>query len=121
MNFWIGSGSFVMFLTIAFGAFGAHALKNVLTDPMKVVYETAVRYQGLHGLALFVVAWLSSRSSSSLIVAAGWSFLIGIVIFCGSLYVLCITEVKTWGAATPIGGVAFLAGWSLLGIWALRA
>ncbi len=110
-----------MFLGVALGAFGAHALKTVLSDPMKLVFETAVRYQFVHGLALFVVANLASKNSSPLINSAGWCFVFGIAIFSGSLYILCITGVKAWGAVTPIGGLAFLVGWLLLGIWALRA
>jgi len=121
MNFWVGLGSVVMFLGVAIGAFAAHGLKNVLSDPMKIIFETGVRYQFIHGLALFVVAWLSSRTASSLISAAGWCFLAGIVIFSGSLYVLSLSGVKAWGAVTPVGGLAFLAGWALIGIWAFQA
>ena len=100
-----------MFLGVALGAFGAHGLKDVLSDPMKVVFETGVRYQMIHGLALFVVAWLSSRGLSQAVTIAGWCFLAGIVVFSGSLYVLSLTGVKVWGAVTPIGGLAFLVGW----------
>jgi len=110
-----------MFLGVALGAFGAHGLKDVLSDPMKAVFETAVRYQFIHGLALFIIAWLSSNSPASLVTAAGYFFLAGIVIFSGSLYILSLSGVKAWGVITPIGGLAFLIGWALLGIWAFRA
>lgn len=103
-----------MFFAVAAGAFGAHGLKNVLSDPMKAIFETAVRYQMIHGLALFVVSWLLSKGPSSAASAAGWCFLAGIVLFSGSLYILSLTGVKGWGAITPIGGVAFLAGWICL-------
>ncbi len=103
-----------MFVGVAVGAFGAHGLKDVLSEPMKAVFETGVRYQMIHGLALFVVAWLSERFPSSLISAAGWCFLSGIILFSGSLYVLSLTGVKAWGAVTPIGGLAFLSGWLCL-------
>jgi uncharacterized membrane protein YgdD (TMEM256/DUF423 family) len=100
-----------MFLGVALGAFGAHGLKDILSDPMKAVFETGVRYQMIHGLALFIVAWLSSRTPSSAVSMAGWCFLAGIIVFSGSLYLLSLTGVKTWGAVTPFGGLAFLAGW----------
>src|SRR5689334_14756754 len=106
--FWVRCASMVMFLGVALGAFGAHGLKDILSEPMKAVFETAVRYQMIHGLALFVVAWLSSRSASPALTAAGISFLVGVILFSGSLYVLCLTNVKAWGAVTPIGGLAFL-------------
>ena len=110
-----------MFLGVALGAFAAHGLKDVLSDPMKAVFDTAVRYQFIHGLALFIVAWLSSNSPSTFVTAAGYTFLAGIVIFSGSLYCLSLSGVKAWGAVTPIGGLCFLAGWFLLGLWAFRA
>ena len=112
--FWIRAGAIVMLLSVLLGAFGAHGLKDVLSDPMKAVFETGVRYQMIHGLAFFVVAWLGSRSTSHLINAAGWFFLGGIILFSGSLYILSLTGVKAWGALTPVGGLAFLAGWLCL-------
>jgi len=110
-NFWIRTGAVVMALGVLLGAFGAHGLKNVLSDPMKAVYETGVRYHLIHGLALFVVAWLASRSPSTLVNASGWFFLAGIFLFSGSLYLLALSGVKAWGAVTPVGGLAFIAGW----------
>jgi uncharacterized membrane protein YgdD (TMEM256/DUF423 family) len=112
--FWVKAGAVVMFLAVAAGAFGAHGLKDVLSEPMKAVFETAVRYQMIHGLALFVVAWLSSRNPAPSVSAAGWCFLSGILIFSGSLYILSLTGIKSWGAVTPVGGLAFLAGWVCL-------
>lgn len=114
VDFWLRLGAGVMFLAVGAGAFGAHGLKNVLDEAMKTVFETAVRYQLIHGLALFVVAWLMSRGPSSLVSAAGWCFLFGIILFSGSLYILCLSGVKAWGAVTPLGGGAFLAGWVCL-------
>jgi uncharacterized membrane protein YgdD (TMEM256/DUF423 family) len=105
-----------MFLGVALGAFGAHGLKNVLDEPMKAVFETGVRYQMIHGLALFVVAWLSSRGSSTYLTVAGWCFVVGILLFSGSLYILSLSGVRAWGAVTPVGGLAFLAGWILLAL-----
>ena len=105
-----------MFLGVAAGAFGAHGLKNVLPDPMKAIFETAVRYQVIHGLALLGVAWQASRNTAGTVNAAGWFFTAGIVLFSGSLYILSVTGVKTWGAVTPFGGLAFLLGWLCLAL-----
>ena len=98
-----------MFLAVALGAFGAHGLKNVLSEPMKAVFETAVRYQMIHGLALFVVAWLSSRSTAPSVNAAGWFFVAGILLFSGSLYILSLTGAEIlgrchtdWGTRLPL-------------------
>lgn len=112
--FWIRIAAVVMFTGVAAGAFGAHALKHRLDDAMKAVYETGVRYQLFHGLALFIVAWLSTQTSSKAVPAAGWSFVTGIVLFSGSLYALSLTGIRILGAITPLGGLAFLAGWAFV-------
>jgi uncharacterized membrane protein YgdD (TMEM256/DUF423 family) len=112
--FWTRCGASMMFLAVALGAFGAHALKEVLTDDLKAIYETGVRYHVYHALALFVVAWLSRDNPSKAVRAAGWCFFIGIYFFSGSLYALCLTGIRKFGAVTPIGGLLFLAGWALL-------
>jgi uncharacterized membrane protein YgdD (TMEM256/DUF423 family) len=111
-----------MFVAVALGAFGAHALSDHFIDKadMKSNYEMAVRYQMVHGLAIFVVAWLVSRWGGSSISAAGWLFLTGIILFSGSLYIMSLTELRWLGAITPLGGIAFLAGWLLLVIAAWR-
>jgi uncharacterized membrane protein YgdD (TMEM256/DUF423 family) len=114
MRTWIRWGSFFMLTGVIAGAFGAHALKNTLTDPMKAVYETAVRYQLIHGLALFIVAWLSTLSTAKNIQWAGISFCIGIFLFSGSLYALALSGIKPLGIITPFGGLAFLIGWICL-------
>lgn len=103
-----------MLLDVALGAFGAHALKDRLTPEMKLVFETGVRYQAYHALALFVVAWLASQSTSRAVPAAGWCFVGGIALFSGSLYALSLTGVRWLGAITPLGGLLFLVGWGLL-------
>jgi uncharacterized membrane protein YgdD (TMEM256/DUF423 family) len=119
MIFWLRAASVVMFLAVALGAFGAHGLKDALSEPMKAVYETGVRYQLVHGLALYVVSWLLSRGASNVVQAAGWCFLAGTVIFSGSLYILSLTGVRAWGALTPVGGLALLAGWLCLLFFAI--
>lgn len=112
--FWVRAGSLSVLLAVALGAFGAHGLKDILSDEMKAVYETGVRYHFYHGLGLFVVAWLSSRSESKAVQAAGWCFLCGMILFSGSLYALSLTEIKKLGMVTPMGGVLFLVGWGCL-------
>jgi uncharacterized membrane protein YgdD (TMEM256/DUF423 family) len=106
-------------LGVAAGAFGAHALKGRLTPEMLAVFETGVRYQLVHALGLLAVGWAASRWASGAVRAAGWLFVVGVFLFSGSLYVLCLTGVRALGAITPIGGVAFIAGWLLLawGAW----
>ena len=105
--FWVRAGGLMMFLAVALGAFGAHGLKNALTPEMKAVFETGVRYQAYHALALFVCAWLAPKAP-----AAGWCFLAGILLFSGSLYALALTGVAKLGMITPLGGLLFLAGWA---------
>ena len=113
-NYWIQAGSLFMFLGVAFGAFGSHALRSKLSEHYFNVYQTGVFYHFLHALALFVVAWLSTQSQDPKIQYAGFTFIIGMVLFSGSLYTLSITGIKWLGAITPIGGLAFLTGWALL-------
>jgi uncharacterized membrane protein YgdD (TMEM256/DUF423 family) len=108
---WVRLGAGLMFLAVALGAFGAHALKARLTPEMLAIFETGVRYQVYHALALFVVAFVSTLSPGRAVQTAGWCFVLGILFFSGSLYALALSGVRRWGAVTPIGGVFFLAGW----------
>lgn len=112
--FWVRVGAAAMFLAVALGAFGAHALRQRLTPEMLAVFEVGVRYHVYHALALFAVAWVADQSPGSLAQASGWAFVLGIIVFSGSLYLLSVTGVRWLGAITPIGGAAFLAGWVLL-------
>ena len=110
------------FLAVAAGAFGAHGLKQRLTLEMLDVFEVGARYQMYHALALLAVAWLCPTASNPrLATIAGWFFVAGILLFSGSLYLLALTGVRWLGAITPIGGVAFLAGWLLLALSAWKA
>ena len=111
---WFRLASLFMFMAVALGAFGAHALKNKLSTDMLIIFETGVRYQVYHALSLFFVSWLSQVHLNSYVTAAGWAFTIGISIFSGSLYILSLSGVKGWGAVTPLGGLAFLVGWLLI-------
>ncbi|MBW4579424.1 MAG: DUF423 domain-containing protein [Tildeniella nuda ZEHNDER 1965/U140] len=111
-------------LSVAAGAFASHALKERLTERALEIFETAARYQIYHALALFLVAVLLSRteSDSSTLSAAGYAFIAGIAIFSGSLYALSLTGIQWLGAITPLGGVAFLVGWSCVAIaaWSFK-
>ena len=108
------AGALAGLIGVAFGAFGAHGLRGRLSAEMLAVFETGVRYQMYHALALMAIAALSDRLNGRLIAAAGWLFVTGIVIFSGSLYLLAVTGITVLGAITPIGGVALLAGWACL-------
>jgi uncharacterized membrane protein YgdD (TMEM256/DUF423 family) len=99
------------FLGVAMGAFGAHALKNVLTEAHQEVYKTAVSYQMWHALLLGLIAVLPREK---LLCWAGWLLVVGMLLFSGSLYLLTILNQNWLGMITPFGGVAFLAAWSLL-------
>ena len=111
-------GAIMAFLAVALGAFGAHALKNRLTPDMLEIFEVGVRYHMYHALGLLAVAWATSRWPESNVTAAGWAFIVGIIIFSGSLYILSMTGMRWFGAITPLGGLAFLIGWAIL-VWSL--
>jgi uncharacterized membrane protein YgdD (TMEM256/DUF423 family) len=109
-------------LSVALGAFGAHGLEARLSAEFLRTFETGVRYQFYHTLALLAVVVAIGRwPNSSLPVIAGWLFIAGIVVFSGSLYLLVMTGTRWLGAITPIGGVAFIAGWLLLALAAWRS
>ena len=111
-----GIGALSALVSVATGAFGAHALRVRLTPEHLAVFETAARYQMYHALGLLAVAWAVTRWPGALPVWAGWLFVAGTVLFSGSLYILALTGVRSWGAVTPLGGVAFLAGWVCLAL-----
>lgn len=109
-------------VAVALGAFGAHTLRGRLAPEMLDVFETGVRYQMYHALALLAVAWATTRWPLAGVAAAGWLFTAGTLLFSGSLYVLALTGVRWLGAVTPLGGVAFILGWIVLAwrIWTAR-
>ena len=109
-------GALMGFVGVGLGAFGAHALRRRLSAEMLAIFETAVRYQMYHAIALLAVAAMMSRVDGRSVVIAGWSFIVGILIFSGSLYALALTGVTMLGAITPLGGLALLAGWVALAI-----
>lgn len=100
---------------VMIGAFGAHALKNLLESSGRLeTFETAVKYQFYHALALILLGILMNSQQHSLYQYSGYSFIIGTLIFSGSLYALCISGITKFGMITPIGGVLLIAGWVLL-------
>jgi uncharacterized membrane protein YgdD (TMEM256/DUF423 family) len=109
-------GALSAMVAVAAGAFGAHALRTRLSAEYLATFETAARYQMYHALALLAVAWAVNRWPGPLPIWAGWLFLVGTVLFSGSLYALALTGARWWGAVTPLGGVAFLAGWVCLAL-----
>jgi len=112
-------GSLAGFLGVAAGAFGAHGLRSRLSSDMLAVFETAVRYQMYHALALLITAAVIGRvGDARLLSIAGWSFITGVVLFSGSLYGLALSGTSALGAITPLGGVAFLVGWGCLALFA---
>ena len=101
---------------MALGAFAAHGLKASLTPDLLAAFETGVRYQMYHALALVAAAWGWARWQARGFVFAGWLFVAGMVVFSGSLYLLALTGTRWLGAITPLGGLAFLTGWLCL-VW----
>lgn len=111
----IAIAAILLALAVAAGAFGAHALKNILSADRMETWETAVQYHAWHALGLMLIALIGAQFE----IATTWPaslILTGIVIFSGSLYALCLTGIGWLGAITPIGGLAFIIGWILFGI-----
>jgi uncharacterized membrane protein YgdD (TMEM256/DUF423 family) len=123
---WWMIGAMAGLLGVLAGAFGSHGLKDHASPALQLTWETAARYQMYHALGLLAVAWASTRWPGKLTTAAGWLFTAGILIFCGSLYVLVLGEIrhpdhwKKLGMITPIGGLSFMAGWVALFLAAWR-
>jgi len=116
----VALGALFAGLAVALGAFGAHALRASLAPRDLEIFETGVRYQMYHALALILVGVLSAYRPQSSLLAAGWLFSAGIVIFSGSLYLLVITNTRWLGAVTPLGGVAFILAWISMAWASLR-
>jgi uncharacterized membrane protein YgdD (TMEM256/DUF423 family) len=112
-------GALVALLSVAFGAFGAHVLEPRLDARAMNSFQTAARYQMFHGVALFVAAWACERFPGALPRAAGWAFVVGVALFCGSLYALAFGSPRWFGAVAPLGGLSFMVGWGCLALAAL--
>lgn len=116
----IATAAILMFIGVAAGAFGAHGLKQMLSADMLAIWQTAVTYQMVHGLGILALGIMLQQQDNALLRKAAWAMLAGVIIFSGSLYALALTGVRILGAITPIGGVAFLAGWAMLAWAAIR-
>ncbi|MFO5493619.1 MAG: DUF423 domain-containing protein [Cuspidothrix sp.] len=103
-------------LSVTGGAFGAHALREKISERSLEIFDTGARYQMYHAIALLLVAILMSRLETppTALLVSGWLFIIGVVIFSGSLYALSLTGIKSLGAVAPLGGLALMAGWGAL-------
>lgn len=115
MNTLLLLGGIMMFLAVALGAFGAHALKEKLSDDKMKVYQTGIQYHLIHGIGLLLLGVLAGQmNGSSQVILAGWFLFAGIILFSGSLYALSLSGIRKLGAITPLGGLAWLAGWAIL-------
>ena len=114
-------GALSAFLSVGAGAFGAHALRARLDLTALATFETAARYQMYHALGLLAVAWTVERWPGAWAHRAGWLFVAGTLLFSGSLYALALSGTRWLGAITPLGGLAFLAGWLCLALAAWQA
>lgn len=125
MKTFVFLGAINAFVSIGCGAFGAHALAERLTPHLLDIWRTGAQYHLAHALALVLVALVSERLtgtfSDRLVNATGWLFVTGIVVFCGSLYLLAVTDWRWLGAITPLGGLCFLSGWALFALAAVRS
>jgi uncharacterized membrane protein YgdD (TMEM256/DUF423 family) len=119
-RFWLISGSLSALLSVVLGAFAKHGLQGWLSVQRMGTFETGVRYQMYHALALVFVGLLATRCPPISIKVAGFGFLVGTILFSGSLYVLALTEIRSFGAITPLGGLGFLIGWTALAIGASK-
>ncbi|KZN99893.1 DUF423 domain-containing protein [Bacillus badius] len=121
MKLFIIIGAINAFLSVALGAFGAHGLEGKVEPKYLEIWKTGVQYQMFHAMGMIAVGILMGQvQASSVLNWSGWMMLIGTVIFSGSLYALTLSGIKVLGAITPIGGVAFLVGWVLLIVAAMK-
>jgi uncharacterized membrane protein YgdD (TMEM256/DUF423 family) len=117
---WFATGAIAAALGVTLGAFGAHGLRGRIAPDLLAIYETGVRYHLVHALGLLAVGWAADRWPGPWATLAGWLFLAGILVFCGSLYLLALTGLRWLGAITPLGGLAFIAGWLALALAAIK-
>lgn len=115
MKIFLILGAINGFLAVALGAFGAHGLEGKISEKSLGTWDKAVNYQMFHTMALLVTGLLLVKLQNGGMAWAGWMFFVGIILFSGSLYIYSTTGIKTFAMITPLGGVAFLIGWVLLG------
>ncbi|NUN96042.1 MAG: DUF423 domain-containing protein [Candidatus Omnitrophica bacterium] len=112
---WLGVAGVAGATGVIAGAFGAHALKETLEPDLLAIFDTGARYHLIHAVALLGVALLALRDPGNVwLNRAGWAFLLGVGVFSGSLYLLALTGVRTFGGITPFGGAALILGWVML-------
>lgn len=118
----IAAGAIGAALSVMLGAFGAHALKSRLPPEILATFQTGVQYQFYHALGLILIGIIAQFTrASAILTASGALMLAGILLFSGSLYVICLTGLRGFGLVTPIGGVAFSAAWLLLAVGVISA
>lgn len=115
-NLIIALGAFNAFIAVATGAFAAHGLKDMVSAEYINTFKTAADYQMMHGLGLILIGLLNKDTANRCNTISAIFMLSGIVIFCGSLYLLTLTGIKWLGMLTPVGGICFLLAWLILGI-----
>lgn len=120
VRFFLTVGGAFAFLGVAAGAFGAHVLKDRISPEMLSVFEVGVRYQMYHAFAMIVTAWLQTQWPSMINIISGWLFILGVILFSGSLYILSVGGITWLGVFTPLGGFAFLLGWCFMVFAALK-
>ena len=121
VRYFLFIGAIFGLLAVALGAFGAHALKTKISSDMLAVWHTAVQYHFYHTLALLAVALFIRQASNAWLTASGFAFIVGVVLFSGSLYWLALGGPKLLGPITPLGGLCFMVGWVLLAVGSLRS
>lgn len=109
------------FLSVALGAFGAHGLEGKVSDQSLTIWEKAVHYQMFHAVSILIAGFALIKFESTALTLAGWAFVIGVLLFSGSLYTYATTGVKALAMITPFGGVIFLVGWVLFGYAMMKA
>jgi uncharacterized membrane protein YgdD (TMEM256/DUF423 family) len=110
------------FLTVALGAVGAHALRSHIAPDLYTVFQTGVEYHSIHALTLLALGLLALHHPSKALNLSGWLMSAGILLFCGSLYLLALSGNRSLGVITPFGGAALLSGWlsMMVAIWRLK-
>lgn len=125
MRTWTVTAAILGFTGVLLDAFGAHALKRLFeqaghgADALRW-WQTATKYHLLHAVAFLAIAGLSTTTTSPWLKASGWLLLAGVTLFCGTLYIMAVTNLRFLGAVTPLGGLLLLAGWAALAISALQ-
>jgi uncharacterized membrane protein YgdD (TMEM256/DUF423 family) len=117
---WVAAGALAGLLAVAAGALGTHTLRGTLDADALRIFETAVRFQMYHALALLATGLFAEKWVGTWATLSGWMFLAGIVLFSGSLYILAMTGIGAFGAIAPLGGLSLMFGWAFLAIGAFR-